>query len=107
MKRGALAVAAAGCLVACVGTPPPPAPGARISLTGEVRIIGNAPHSMAVLQVNDQTVWELSGISVALARPLVGRRATVRGTVRRAPAPGSWMPALEVESTGAAVNPSA
>ena len=99
MKRGALAMAAAGCLVACVGTPPPPAPGARISLTGEVRIIGNAPHPMAVLQVDDQTIGELTGISIALARPLVGRRTTVRGTVRRAPAPGTWMPALEVEST--------
>ncbi|SFB71363.1 hypothetical protein SAMN05216321_101284 [Cupriavidus sp. OV038] len=98
-KRGLLVMAAAGCLAACVGATPPPAVGARIALTGEVRIIGNAPHPMAVLQVDDQTVWELTGISVALARPLVGRRATVRGTVRRAPAPGSWMPALEVEST--------
>lgn len=98
-KRSLLAMAAAGCLSACVGSTPPPALGARISLTGEVRIIGNAPHPMAVLQVDDQTIWELTGISIALARPLVGRRTTVRGTVRRAPAPGTWMPALEVEST--------
>lgn len=98
-KRSLLAMAAAGCLSACVGSTPPPALGARISLTGEVRIIGNAPHPMAVLQVDDQTIWELTGISIALARPLVGRRTTVTGTVRRAPAPGTWMPALEVEST--------
>ena len=82
------------------------APAARVvSVTGEIHIRGNDPFPVVLLQADNQVTWEVSGISLADARQLAGQRVTARGTVLRAPVPGTWMPALRVEGLPTVTGP--
>lgn len=86
-----VALSAAACTAAV------PSAGARLTLTGEIHVKGNEPHPTIMLETDDRTTWELSGVQPAEARSLAGRRVTAQGTVLRAPRPDAWLPILRVD----------
>lgn len=87
-------ISVAGCASAA------PVAGSRLSLTGELHIKGNEPFPMAVLQLDDGATWEVSGVAIAEARGLAGRRVTATGTVVRAPGADTWLPSLRADPNG-------
>ncbi len=68
-------------------------------LTGEIHIKGNEPFPTVMLETASHETWELVGMPLGEARSLIGRQATVEGTVIQAPGPGVWLPSLRVSGT--------
>ncbi|MWL92018.1 hypothetical protein GA566_32045 [Cupriavidus sp. SW-Y-13] len=68
-------------------------------MVGEIHIKGNEPFPTVVLETAAHETWELVGMPLDEARSLVGREATVEGTVVKAPGPGVWLPSLRVRGT--------
>ncbi|CAG9186055.1 hypothetical protein [Cupriavidus pampae] len=71
------------------------------TLVGEIHIKGNDPFPAIMLETAAHDMWELVGMSLADARALVGKQATVEGAVLRAPGPGVWLPSMRVRSSAA------
>ncbi|KAB0599751.1 hypothetical protein F7R19_24625 [Cupriavidus pauculus] len=65
-------------------------------LTGQIHIKGNEPFPTVMLETESHETWELVGMPLGEARSLIGRQATVEGTVIKAPGPGVWLPTLRV-----------
>ena len=75
------------------------------TLVGEIHIKGNEPFPTVMLETGDKTFWELSGVPVAEAHALTGKRVTAHGTIERPPGPNTWLPSLRVDSIPEPVNP--
>ncbi len=95
MKAIIATIAALG-MAACAAAAPE---GARQTLVGKLRITGNDPFPIVMLQTDKDGTWELAGVSLADARGLAGQRVRAEGTVLQAPGPNVWLPSLRVDAT--------
>lgn len=96
MQNIVLSVLVALGLVACAGAATEP----QIqTLVGEIHIKGNEPFPTVMLETATHDTWELVGMPISEARPLVGRQATVEGVVVKAPGPGVWLPSIRIQGT--------
>lgn len=93
MQNIVLSVLVALGLVACAGAATEPQ---VQTLVGEIYIKGNEPFPTVMLQTASHDVWELVGMPISEARPLVGHQATVEGVVITAPGPGVWLPSIRI-----------
>ena len=102
MRASLGALLAAISIAACATNSPADA---RQTLVGEIYVKGNDPFPTVMLETSDMTFWELSGVSVADARALTGKRVTARGKIERPPGPDVWLPSLRVDSVPELVSP--
>jgi len=102
VKASIIASVAAIAISACAAAAPADT---RQTLVGEIHIKGNEPFPTVVLETSDKTSWELTGVTVADARALTGRRVTAHGTIVRPPGPNTWLPSLRVDSVPQPVAP--
>ena len=66
------------------------------TLVGEIHIKVNDPFPTIILETLTHHSWELVGMPLDEARPLVGREVKVRGVVMRNPGAGVWLPSLRM-----------
>lgn len=98
LNNGLVAATVLAGLAGCASSMP--TVGSHLELTGQLRITGNEPFPVPVLQLDDGSAWELGGLPSSVARPLAGQRISVGGTVVRAPKADAWMPSLRVDDAG-------
>lgn len=67
-------------------------------LTGTLRIKGNDPFPVAVLEVDGGRAWEVDGVPPAGLRHVAGKHVTVSGKVKRAPDDSMRMPIITIDS---------